>query len=147
MRRPQLPQIDLTEVGLKFTGVALAGGSMAFAAHMMSDPDHQPRITGVEHLAIFAKPAKHIAQQPAPPNPGVDFTPVGSISKSVTNTVLADYEILEASSNWALLRLPEGRIASVPRGGRIGGLGRVLSIEKRGDKWALMTEKGIIRAR
>ena len=47
MRRPQLPQIDLTEVGLKFTGVALAGGSMAFAAHMMSDPDHQPRITGV----------------------------------------------------------------------------------------------------
>jgi hypothetical protein len=77
MRAPQLPTVDLTEIGLKLTGVALAGGSVAFAAHMMSDPSHPPRITGVEHLAIYAKPSKHNAQPSgAPPRPGIDYTPV-----------------------------------------------------------------------
>jgi hypothetical protein len=147
MRAPQLPQIDLAEVGLKLTGVALAGGSLAFAAHMMSDPNDQPRITGVEHFAIYAKPARHVAQQLPPPRLGVDTMPVGSIKKSATSAVLTGYELLEASPEWALLRLPEGRITRVSRGGRIGGLGGVLSIEKRGENWALVTEKGVIRAR
>jgi hypothetical protein len=73
--------------------------------------------------------------------------PVGSIKKSAASAVLTGYELLEASPEWALLRLPEGRITRVSRGGRIGGLGGVLSIEKRGDNWALVTEKGVIRAR
>ncbi len=147
MPAPHLPHFDVAELGLKFTGVALAGGSIAFAAHMMGNPSDQPRITGVEHLAIYAKPARRTAQQPDPPRLGVDTMPVGSIRKSAPSAVLAGYELLEASPDWALLRLPEGRITRVPRGGRIGGLGSVVSIEKRGENWALVTEKGVIRAR
>lgn len=147
MRAPQLPHFDVAELGLKFTGVALAGGSIAFAAQMMSNPGDQPRISGVEHLAIYAKPARHTAQQTVPPRLGIDTMPVGSIKRSAPSAVLAGYELLEASPEWALLRLPEGRITRVSRGGRIGGLGGVVSIEKRGESWALVTEKGVIRAR
>ncbi len=148
MRAPQLPTIDLAEIGLKFTGVALAGGSVAFAAHMMSDPSHPPRITGVEHLAIYAKPSKHAAQSAdRPPGPGIDYTPVGSIAKNSNPSILAGYEILDASSDWALVRRPEGRIVRVLLGGRMGGVGRLLAIEQRGGKWALVTERGVIRAR
>lgn len=147
MRAPQLPHFDVAELGLKFTGVALAGGSIAFAAQMMSAPNDQPRITGVEHLAIYAKPTRHIAQKADPPRFGIDAMPVGSIKRSAPSAVLAGYELLEASPDWALLRLPEGRITRVSRGGRIGGLGGVVSIEKRGESWALVTEKGVIHAR
>jgi hypothetical protein len=148
MRAPQPPRIDLADAGLKFTGVALATGSIAFATHMLSDPGHPPRITGVEHLAIYARPARHGPQQSGPPSaPNVDYTPVGSIRKKPAGALLAGYEILDATSEWALVRLPEGRILRVWRGGRIGGLGGVLDIQKISGRWALVTERGTIGAR
>lgn len=148
MRIPQLPQLDLSEAGLKLTGVALAGGSLAFAAHMMSDPGREPRINGIEHLAIFSKPANHaISRMREQPARGIDDTPVGSVPKKRSSTMLTGYEIIDAAPDWALLRLPEGRIARVVRGARVAGLGGVVAIERRGGKWTLLTEGGVIRAR
>lgn len=144
MAAPQLPRVDFAELGLKITGVALAAGSIAFAAHMMSDPGHAPRITGVEHLAIYAQPARRSGQQPI--HPGVDYTPVGSIGKRTNGASLAGYEIIDAAADWALLRLPEGRILRVWRGGRVSGLGGVLRIDRRGGKWLVVTERGVIGA-
>ncbi|MGJ0508743.1 MAG: hypothetical protein ACR652_16775 [Methylocystis sp.] len=151
MRAPQLPKIDLSDAGLKLTGVALAGGSVALAAHMMSRSGDPPRITGLEHLAIYARPSNHMrgapsSSAPSAPRQGIDDMPVGSIGKSSTSAVLAGYEILDAAPEWALLRLPGGRIARVPRGGRIVGLGAVLDIERRSGKWTLVTQNGVIRA-
>jgi hypothetical protein len=149
MPAPQLPRIDLAEVALKLTGVSLAVASIAFASHMLSDPGHAPRIVGVEHLAIYARPARHNAPQiaAAAPPTGIDYTPVGGIRKMAPGALLAGYEILDAGADWALLRLPEGRIMRAPRGARIVGLGRVLDIERRGGKWAVVTERGLIGAR
>lgn len=139
---------DFSDWILKMTGVSLAVGSIAFATHMMSNPSHPPRVTGIEHLAIYAKPANRAATRiPQMPAQGVDNTPVGAIPRGKPSAVLSSYEILDASSEWAILRLPEGRIARVARGGRIAGLGGVIAIERRMGGWTLLTESGLIRSR
>ncbi len=148
MRAPWLPQIDPWEAGLKLTGLSLASGSIVFAAHMMSDHAGEPRITGIEHLAIYSKPAIQLAsRQRDKLMATVDGMPVGSIGKNQTGAAPAGYEILEASREAALLRLPQGRIMRVSSGSRIAGLGAVLAIERQGAKWALVTESGVIRGR
>lgn len=148
MRAPWLPQIDPWEAGLKLTGLSLASGSIVFAGYMMSDQEGESRITGIEHLAIYSKPATQLAsRQRDRLMATVDAMPVGSIGKSQTGAAPAGYEILEASRETALLRLPQGRIIRVSNGSGIAGLGVVLAIERQGDKWALVTEGGVIRAR
>jgi hypothetical protein len=145
MRAPQLPKIDPWETGLRLTGLALATSSIGFAAHMMSDDKAEPRINGIEHLAIYARPATHVASRQRA-TPGVDYMPVGSTAKSDPRRAPTNYEILEASRDWALVRLPQGRIMRVTPGGGVPGLGGVIAIERRGDKWALVTEAGVIPA-
>lgn len=147
MRAPWLPKKDLGDAGLKLTGLVLAGGSMIFAAVMLSHDKDEPRITGVEHLAIYSKPATHLtARQREKPKVLIDDMPVGSIGKKRASAALTGYEILEASRGWALLRLPQGRIMRVSPGARIAGLGGVIAIERQGKEWSLVTEGGVIRA-
>ncbi len=147
MRASWLPQMDRWEAGLKLTGLALASGSIVFAAYMISDYKGEPRITGIEHLAIYSKPALHLAlrQQDKPPAE-LDRMPVGSIGNGESGAALTGYEILKASRDEALLRLPQGRIIRVSSGSRIAGLGAVIAIERQAGKWSLVTEGGVIHA-
>lgn len=148
MRSLRLPRFDLSDAAFKFTGLALAGGSIVFASEMISGSRNTPRITGMEHLAIYARPANHASSlERQVSHPAVDFTPTGSITKIARGALLTAYEILDATKEGALVRLPEGRVTRVSKGNRLAGLGRVLSLHLEGRKWVLVTEGGIIRER
>jgi hypothetical protein len=145
--RSHLP-VDRTDAALKFFGVALAGGSLVFASTMMSVPQREPKINGIEHFAIYAKPASHATvHEPLRRQANIDYTPVGSTRKALPPSVMAGYEILEVSHGTALIRLPEGRIMRVAPGERIAGLGGVTSIQQRQGKWIVATPSGAIKER
>lgn len=124
-------------------GVALAAGSIAFAAQQLSQST-QPQIAGLEHLAIYARPASRIAQ-PARRERGIDYTPVGATHSHASSALLSAYEIVEASNDAALVRLPEGRVQRVAPGSRIAGLGSVTGIRRLGQRWVVITQLGAIR--
>lgn len=134
---------DVAESILRLLGVGLACGSLVFAAHMTSGPGRSPQIVGMEHLAIYSRPSIFRAQRMR--GPGVDFTPIGSTSRSAPDVFLVEYEILEANGATALLRLPGGQIARVAPGARLAGLGEIVSIYRRDGQTTIVTEKGLIR--
>lgn len=47
---------SLGDIALAGTGVAMAASSVVFAGYMLMQPDHGPRINGMEYLAVFGKP-------------------------------------------------------------------------------------------
>lgn len=124
-------------------GVALAAGSLAFAAQQLSQST-QPQIAGLEHLAIYAKPASRVAQ-PVRRERAIDYTPVGTTGNHAASALLRAYEIVEASGDAALVRLPEGRIQRVAPGSRIVGLGSVTGIRRSPQGWVVITQAGAIR--
>jgi hypothetical protein len=149
---------DTTEFGIRVASVALAGGSMTFAAVMIADSERQPRVTGVEYLSIFSKPALLAAQraqqqQASEPQivvaektePEIDYTPIGTVPDDKrAETPINGFKLLEASGDSALIRGPRGSSMRVWKGDVIDGVGRVVSIEKRGDRWAVVTSNGLI---
>jgi hypothetical protein len=148
MRFRSIPRVDPIDAALKFSGVALAGGSLVFASSMILAPDRTPGINGMEHLAIYAKPARHVAiRQPASAAPNIDYTPTGSTRKSLPPSIMIGYEFLEGSPTSALIRLPSGRVMRVARGQPIAGLGAVTAIRQQQSKWVVVTQAGSIRER
>lgn len=124
-------------------GVALAVCSVVFAMHQLSKST-EPQITGLEHLAIYAKPANRVVPS-VQRERSIDYTPVGSTHAPASSALLGAYEIIEASGDSALVRLPEGRIQRVAPGGRIAGLGAVSAIRRSAQKWLVITQAGVIR--
>ena len=51
--------VDLALIG---GGVATATGAVGFAGYMSVAGDHEPRINGMEYLAIFAQPSHHASR-------------------------------------------------------------------------------------
>ena len=142
--------LDSGEVGLRLTGVALAVGSCAFAAHMISDTDRQPEFSGLEHLAIFSKPSNQTLRRnqtmiatTEERGTGIDYTPIGS-TQGNAGDALKDYEVLFASGEAALIRTPQGAVLRVAPNDAVSGIGRIIAIERRGDRWAAVTTKGRI---
>jgi len=145
MRLPRLPHVDTTEAALRITGVALAGGSVVFAAHMVGRSDRDPQIIGIEHLAIYARPATSASMRPrVARSENIDYTPVSSIRGGFPTTTLTDFELIEASSVRATIRTPLGRVTQVTPGARLSGIGEVVSIAQRNGKWIVTTQSGII---
>ncbi|HEY1943945.1 MAG TPA: hypothetical protein VGH40_17680 [Roseiarcus sp.] len=78
---------SLGDVALVGAGVSMAAGAALFAGYMLTQPDHAPRINGMEYLAIFAKPhgppvgSSHpmVIDAPAPATQAAP-TPVASAS-------------------------------------------------------------------
>lgn len=111
---------------------------------MSTSPPTTPQIKGIEHFAIYARPARKSAESKPEHAPEIDYAPVGSIRKG-GGGALTGYEILRATPDRATVRLPEGRVTDVSRGSRIAGLGGVIAIEYRGRAWTIVTEAGVIR--
>jgi hypothetical protein len=147
MRFLKIRPAEPLDAGLRLVGVSLAGGSLAFAFHMTTAPDRAPEIAGIEHLAIYARPASSTALQKGRAVRDVDFTPIGSTRSAHPERILPGYEILEADGQSATIRLPEGRVTRVTSGSRLAGLGAVSSIKQRGGKWAIVTQAGLILER
>jgi hypothetical protein len=85
----------LGDAALVGTGMAMAAGSVVFAAAMFLEGDHAPRVNGMQYLAIFAKPRgasrPTVAEAPAVAatdqrvaGNAVDMTPTGSIGADTT---------------------------------------------------------------
>lgn len=140
-------RFEIADAGVKATGVMLAGGSLAFATQMIIAPDHEPKIAGIEHLAIYARPLTRAAVRDArPPDPAIDYTPIGATPRKRDDAVLSGYQLLDASPGIAVIRLPEGRIMRVSPGSRLARLGRVTSIDHGGGAWRVVTESGVLQA-
>lgn len=140
-----------TEATLRLFGLALAIGAAAFASHMISDTDRQPQFAGLEHLSIFSKPTRTAARRvekdgqiAAVRGPGIDYTPVGSVSRSNIERSSSGFVLVEATPDFATLQTPRGGRVRVSRGDTLEGLGRVYAIERRGGQWVVVTSNGVI---
>lgn len=146
MRAHRFLRIDNADLGLRVAGVALALGSSAFAALMVMDPNRKPEITGLEHLAIYARPTKSVAQKPQlSARANVDYTPVGTTRSAFPDSSLVGYDLLAVSSEEATIRTPQGRVTRVTPGARLPGVGEIVSIHRREGKWVVITQSGLIQ--
>jgi hypothetical protein len=138
---------QLGEAIVRTLGLLLAFVSADFAVSMILDEDRKPQFAGLEHLAIYARPST-LSQHRVPtagrigasPQVEVDYAPVGAIA---TKGAEPRYILLEATSKYAVVQGPLG-IVRLARGDALTKLGRVLSIERRTDGWAVVTEGGLI---
>ncbi len=155
---------------LAVSGVLIACCSLAFAGYMMADVDRPARIVGMEYLSIFARPSHSLIAAEPPKAPAsveatnnfapqsVDPTPTGSIRESSVSARPLDlivspvreldpkappsaYKLLEVSDGEALIESETG-FRRVKVGDVLPDLGRVKTIEKRGDHWLLTTQNG-----
>ncbi len=155
------------DIALVGAGVAMAVGSIVFAAAMLGQGDHPPRINGMQYLAIFAKPRgsaqPRLAQSPvvaataprvvgatldmtptgAVARDAVDMAPTGSIPRGAAGESNAPetYRIIAIEPDMAWLS--NGAEIRVVRPGDVApGLGRIASIMQRDGRWALIGESG-----
>lgn len=149
----KLPFVRAEDFGLHLAGLALAGGSVAFAAYMVQTSGQGPRINSPEHLAIFAQPVS-VPYRGAieRPRPDFDMTPVGTVRARPAATpqpiipadqVVSGYRMRGFSQGEALVQGPSGFI-NVKAGSEIEGLGRVIGVEARGRSLVVVTTKGLI---
>lgn len=146
---------------LSVAGSTLAVGSAAFAGYMVVNPPEKPYFGGLQHLAIFAQPSGSNG-----PSPGelasakerlardlaqirnLDMTPIGTIPKSPAKPapsaslpVSPDHALISIVGMKALVRSPEG-VRLYDRGEAIGRLGKFTAVERFGQGWSLVTERG-----
>lgn len=145
MRQIRLPRVD-SDAALGIAGVSLALGSVLFAIDMNANTNRKPDIAGLQHLAIYAKPSSTQDKRRTTPRE-IDFAPVGSTRGNFSRIALAGYEVLEASRDHAIIRLPEGRVARVSAGDRLPQIGEIVSIRQRMGKWAVVTSAGVLEQR
>jgi hypothetical protein len=142
---------DQGEFVLRSVGLVLAIVSTGFAAHMISDSERRPEISGMEHLSIFNKPSI-IASRRTRSGGGaiahrdgeIDFSPVGSVSRFDPTSPLPGFNVVKASADSALIRGPRGALFQVVKGDLLAGIGRVDAIERRGGRWVVVTPNGLI---
>jgi len=140
-------RIDRTEAMLRLAGVTLASGSVLFAAHMLSSSEVEPSITGIQHLAIYARPAVTAQLRAQRLRPNIDYTPIGSTQSLEQQSSLTGYQLVEATPGSALIRIPEGRVVRILSGARLPGIGEIRAVELRGGEWVVVTQAGLIRER
>ena len=127
--------IDFALIG---GSIAAAAGSVAFAGYMtMTAGDRSPLIYGMDHLAIFAQPSRHLGHDEAQP---VDASPVGALPPGAKDHV-EGYSVVGAQSDFAWLR-NGNRIFAVHIGDEVPRLGRVAAIERREGRWTLLDLNG-----
>ena len=150
-QRPSLalnrPVRERGEMVVQSLGLVLATVSATFATYMISNTDREPEFAGLEHLAIFSRPASsRVAARliASREQQEVDFTPVGSISGRGRKSSGQGFDLLGFSSGKAVIQGPGTKISLVSQGDIIEGLGRVIAIERRGEKWVVVTSGGLI---
>ena len=156
--------------GLAALGLAAAAGSASFAGYMMTTDNSHPRFGGAEHLMLFARPIRNVPVQvataPKPADQAIDYTATATIPSGTAaqepraserkgpanKSETPDAQRLVPLKNYILRKvhddvaLVEGRNGSyeVEAGSLLPEAGWVVSIEKRGDKWVVVTSEGII---
>jgi hypothetical protein len=151
-------------LGLHTMVDGLLGGVGAFAAvicasfgiYMSAHP--QPSFNGLDHLMIFAQPNY---REPAPVDAaaiasrkGIDYITTGTIRPSTEAPsvdadvpIVSDYSLHFVRDGEALIVGKDESVYRVSLGTIVPGVGRVISIDRRGDQWVVVTPRGLIVAR
>jgi hypothetical protein len=149
---------------LTAAGIAVAIGSIAFAASMVAQNNRGTRAEPSDdfRLAKLARTGTPLAQEPFKTldGPAIDYNATGSISRtearhgvhrpraglnpakapSAAHQQSETYVLSFVYKNTALVKSHHGFYTAKP-GTSLPGAGRVLSIERRGHKWVLVTER------
>jgi hypothetical protein len=145
---------SIGDLALVSAGMAMAAGSVVFATSMLTQDNHEPRVNGMQYLAIFAKPRGSSQPAPTPSSIAVatrdvagapvDMAPTGSIAHgAAAGTSVEGYRLVAAEAGMAWLS--NGSEIRVVKPGEIApGIGRVASVELRDGRWALLDETGAI---
>ena len=118
-------------------GLALATATTAFAATMIVTR------TGPADLPHDFPPM--IAGMDRPADPRVDYTPTGTLPKgdsprsTASASVVIPYRIRSTDGRAAVLEGPPGRVVTVAPGDVLPTAGRVVSIERGGLGWVVVT--------
>ncbi len=154
--------VDQTIVAVGFTAALASAG---FAGIMMTTDHSRPLFGGIEHLMLFAQPLHSrppaaIAQGQTPSrDDAVDYTATGSIKRKAsrlmdgdpavklppepTEPIIMSYVLQEAQNGVAVVQ-GRGTAYRVQPGNLLPGAGRVLTVERREDRWVVVTTQGII---
>ncbi len=157
----------LAQASLPAAGVSIAVGSASFAAYMFVHAPSDPYFGGMEHLALFAQPARigrPDADAPRAPDliarsVPMDMTPIGTIvakpssegrsggkAPAAALPILAGHALLSLIGSRALIQSPAGaRIHAM--GEELPGVGVLRSIEQFDGGWSVVTDKGRILER
>ena len=140
--------VSLSELALAGLGLGLAALSVGFAGYMAALGDHQPRVNGMQYLAIFAQPrgAGGTSETPArrpTTAAAVDPTATGSIAPRPPRTATANEpaEIVTADRTKAWIKI-EGTIRAAAPGDTLPGLGRIAAIVERDGRWIALDDAG-----
>jgi len=169
----RLTDIGQAEYGMFFIGLTAAVASSTFAYHAISHSNLATDLSGADRIAAFPKITHRdgetgmaeIVSAPhfSPEDPNIDMT-TGSIPRnSIEQSALAPAAVRNPDStrsnrvelhisDYVLRQVVRDRVM-VSNGNRaywvrpgsiLPGAGRVLSIERRGLKWTVVTSRGII---
>jgi hypothetical protein len=170
---PNLLTIGSTEYGMFFVGLTAAVASSTFAFYMISHSEPTPSLFGTDHVVAFAKVTHSdgetgmaelvTAPHFSPDSQNIDLT-TGSIPlKSVEQDIAPTTPVRSPDStrsnpielrfdDYVLRQVFHDRVMVsngnhaywIRPGSVLPGAGRVLSIERRGQKWTVITARGII---
>jgi len=159
------------DFGLGAAGAGAAVASAAFAFFMMQADIKDPQFGGSEYLLLFTRPL-HPAGEPSQQvatrfeSRGIDFIPTGSIGPARSKTVAETRDLTQAPDELVVsappplplkdyvLKTVRGGIAVVkgPKGDFLAEIGTllpngdlVISIDRRGGHWVVVTSSGLIQ--
>lgn len=124
----------LSDFAIRSAGVALAFAACAFAYGELGNADGAPKINGMDHLALFAQPARlrdqRLSQEAASKiASGVDYAPTATVGRSAER-----YSIFRVERDLVVMRGPDGLFA-VGIGETAPGRGRLVAIVGREGAW------------
>ncbi len=174
LARPANASALTIDHGLAAAGVAAAIGSAVFAGYMITHENNQPTFGGAEHLRLFAQPfgqgpRRLSIRESRGAGRVVDYNATGSIRRSgfansggdedqggasvasadgknqasLRDRVIEGYVVRFVHKGSAIVQGPKGSYAVAP-GVALPNAGRVLSIQKRGNRWIVVTARGLI---
>lgn len=168
---PANASVATVDIGLVAAGIAAAMSSAIFAGYMIARDNSHPTFGGAEHLMLFAQPLGGGSLQRkidagVGEDQSVDYNATGSIRRvppgepsesrggaaqsgadkiqaDATRAQLKGYILSFVQNGAAIIRSAQGSYVVSP-GATLPGGGKVLAIERRADKWIVVTARGII---
>ncbi|HLH10394.1 MAG TPA: hypothetical protein VKV77_00785 [Methylovirgula sp.] len=147
--RPRPRGIPFVDKVIVSGGICAAVVSASFATYMVSTDHPHPMFGGIEHLMIFAEPNNY-GRRPASEQADIDYTATGAIpakpsvqASDLPEPIIGTYVLREAQDGAAIVVAGDD-VYRIRRGSLLPGVGEVLAIEKRRDKWVVVTPRGLI---
>ncbi len=159
---PRKPNVKWTfDIGLGVAGVGAALASATFAFVMLEADIKIPIFGGGEYLLLFTRPLQPADRRQIVTrtlNQDIDMTPTGSIGTGdrrpdgpkggdgdgfEPRDLLKNYKLEMVRGGVAIIQGPLGQF-SVESGSLMPNGDRIISIDRRGGRWVVVTTSGIV---